>query len=53
MRKIRYIAEMEVTEEFYNGKLMELKREITTNEHQTYMLSKNIVTYNAMIQNIT
>ncbi len=53
MKKIRYIAEMEVTEEFYNGKLMELKREITTNEHQIYMLSKNIVKYNAIIQDIT
>ena len=53
MKKIRYIAEMEVTEEFYKGKLMELKMEIATNEHQTYMLSKNIVTYNALIQDIT
>ena len=44
---------MEVTEEFYNGKLMELKKEITTNEHQTDMLSKGITSYKAIIQDIT
>ena len=58
MKKVRLTVEMEVTEEYYQNEMVELKNEILTGEHQKGMikdakaLKKGLLKYSAKFEDV-